>query len=121
MFQSGTRLHQRGAVLFGVAGGMLVVAGGFLAAYFVLGTHSEASAATIPASQEPAHAAVATPGDAPPALTAYLQREVELVTAHGSVKLPWSQLGAAVDPDELAAPLGDLAALAAKGSLPIRV
>lgn len=120
MFESGTRLHQRGAVLFGVAGGMLVVAGGFVAAYFVLGSHSEASAATMPAAEPVAVAS--SPADAPAGLAGYLAREVELVTAHGPVKLTWSELGAVIDTDELGAARGkDLAALAAKGSLPIRI
>jgi vancomycin resistance protein YoaR len=121
MFQSGgTRSHQQGAVLFGVAGGMLVVAGGFVAAYFVLGTHSEASAATTTA-REPAPAARPAVVAPPPALAGYLAREVELVTAHGNVKLPWSELGATVDSDEVGAARGELGALAAKGSLPLRI
>ena len=121
MFQSGgTRLHQQGAVLFGVAGGMLVVAGGFVAAYFVLGTHSEASAATTTV-REPAPVVQKPAVAAPPALAGYLGREVELVTAHGSVKVPWSELGATVDRDEVGTTPGALDALAAKGSLPLRI
>jgi vancomycin resistance protein YoaR len=122
MFQTGgTRLHQQGAVLFGVAGGMLVVAGGFVAAYLVLGTHSEASAATTTAG-EPLPVVHKAAGAAPPALAGYLSREVELDTAHGTVKLPWSELGATVDSDEVDAGHGAaLDALAAKGSLPLRL
>jgi len=125
MFQSGgTRLHQQGAVLLGVAGGMLVVAGGFVAAYLVfgvLGTHSVASAATT-APREPAQVARGSAADAPPALAGYLAREVELVTAHGTVAVTWSELGAAIDGDEVAAARGaDLTALAARGSLPIHL
>ena len=37
---------QRGAILLGLAGGMLVVAGGFAGAYYVVGTRSVAVAAT---------------------------------------------------------------------------
>src|SRR3954470_23899220 len=48
-----TRSHQQGAVLLGVAGGMLVVAGGLAAGDFIFGTRSEAQAATTIA-REPA-------------------------------------------------------------------
>ena len=122
MFQS--RLHSQGAVLLGVGGGLLVVAGGLVAGYFVLGPRNEARAATV--AQPPAAPAVrpaADPVAAPPAgLAGYLERQVELVTAHGSVKRTWAELGAAVDPDEVAAARGgDLPALAARGSLPLRI
>lgn len=124
MFQSGTRSHQQGAVLFGVAGGMLVVAGGFVAAYVifgVLGTRSEASAATTTA-REPAPVVHAAAVEPPAALAGYLSLEVELVTAHGNIKLPWSELGAMIDSDEVGAARGvELGALAAKGSLPVRI
>ena len=123
MYQA--RSHQQGAVLLGVAGGMCVVAAGLAAGYFVFGTRNEARAATA-ISNEPTRPAaerqtkpVAQP---PAALAGYLAREVELVTAHGSVKLTWAELGAAVDPDEVGqARSTDLAALAAKGSLPLRL
>ena len=122
MYQS--RSHQQGAVLLGVAGGMLVVAGGLAAGYFVFGTRSEAQAATAIPS-EPARPAerVTRPVAEPPAVLAgYLAREVELVTAHGSVRLTWAELGASIDPDEVGQARGtDLAALAARGSLPLRL
>lgn len=110
-----------GAVLLGVAGGMLVVAGGFVAGYFVLGQRSQAHAATQPTHEPVGHEA--EKAIAPPAaLAGYLAREIELVTAHGSVRLAWSELGAVVDPDEVGHARGaDLAALAARGSLPLRL
>ncbi|HET9621490.1 MAG TPA: VanW family protein [Kofleriaceae bacterium] len=121
MFQS--RSRQQGAVLLGVAGGMLLVSSGLIAGYFVVGGgNGEAQAATahpVAAQVEPAATPVARAGD--PALAAYLQRQVELVTAQGPMKLTWAALGATVDADELAGAKGDLAALAAKGSLPIRI
>jgi vancomycin resistance protein YoaR len=119
MFAS--RWQQQGAVLFGVAGGMLVIASGLVAAYFVLGNKSEAHAATT-APREPAHPVekVKAPVEPPAALASYLGRQVEVVTAHGSVKQTWAELGAAVDSDELGGG-GDLEALAAKGSLPVRI
>jgi vancomycin resistance protein YoaR len=131
MFQS--RSHQQGTVLLGVAGGTLVVACGLVGGYFLLGTRSEARAATS-VSHDPAPparavaepltrapAATAGTADPPAALAGYLGREVELVTAHGSVKLTWAELGAGVDPDEVGRARGDLAALATRGSLPLRV
>jgi vancomycin resistance protein YoaR len=109
--------------LLGVAGGMLVVSSGLVAGYFILGTRSEARAATPAthgspvAAERPAGAA----SEPPAALAGYLQREVELVTAHGSARLTWAALGATIDPDEVDQSHGDLAALAAKGSLPLRI
>ncbi|MBC7976636.1 MAG: hypothetical protein H7138_16810, partial [Myxococcales bacterium] len=108
-------------MLLGVAGGMVVVAGGFVAAYFVLGTHSEARAATTTA-REPEVQVQPVTVEPPPALAGYLDREVELVTGHGSVKVTWSEIGASIDKTELATTRGgDLAALAAKGSLPLHI
>jgi vancomycin resistance protein YoaR len=106
---------------------MLVVSSGLVAGYFILGTRSEAQAATqvspVPHEVSPvvAERPTRTPPEAP-ALAGYLQREVELVTAHGSAKLTWAALGATIDADEVDQGRGgDLAALAAKGSLPLRV
>ena len=44
---SGTRVTQRGVALLGLAGGMLVVAGGLTGTYYVVATRSEARAATM--------------------------------------------------------------------------
>lgn len=119
MFQS--RSHQQGAVLLGVAGGMVVVASGFVAGYFVLGDKSHAQAATA-IGNEPERPAAEAPIAPPAALAGYLTREVELVTAHGNVKLTWAELGATVDSDEVGRVRGtDLGALAARGSLPLRI
>ncbi|HEU4734225.1 MAG TPA: VanW family protein [Kofleriaceae bacterium] len=110
-------------MLLGVAGGTLVVACGLVAGYFVVGTRSEARAATSPAHPaRPAEPARPSAAEPPSGIAGYLQREVELVTAHGSVRLTWAELGGAVDPDEVGEARGkDLAALAARGSLPVRV
>ena len=118
MFQS--RMHQPGAVLLGVAGGMLAVAGGLVGGYFLFASHGEAQAATVPI---PLVERQTRPvGEPPAALAGYLAREVELVTAHGNVVTTWAELGAAIDTDELGAAHGaDLQALAAKGSLPLRI
>ena len=115
----GTRSHLQGTVLIGAAGGMAAVAGGLLLAYFVLGPNGEAHAATP--AQPPPTVAVAPHGEPPPGLAGYLARPVELVTAHGSVTRTWGELGARVDAEEAGGARGDLAALAARGSLPLRI
>jgi len=119
MLQSGgTRSHPQETVLLGVAGGMLAIAAGFVAAYFVFGTRSEAHAASV----EPAPAVAIKPAGEPArGVAGYLARPVELVTAHGSVTKTWAELGAAIDPEEAGGAHGDLATLAARGSLPLRI
>ncbi len=127
MYQS--RSHQRGTVLLGLAGGMLAVSSGLVAGYFLLGSKGEARAATTLAPhgqiaahpENPAENHAEKSADASPELAAYLSREVELVAASGSARLTWAALGATVDADELGVARGDLAALAAKGSLPLRL
>ena len=113
-------------MLLGVAGGMLAVAGGLVAGYFVLGPRNEAHASTAaePVRPEPVVRQTERPGlsgDLSSQLASYLARSVELVTAHGSVTRSWSELGAAIDADEAGSVSGDLAALAARGSLPLRI
>jgi vancomycin resistance protein YoaR len=123
MSQSGgTRSHPHGAVLLGVAGGMAVVAAGFLTGYLVLGSHHDAQAATTAEPPRPAvEPRAPAAGPVPPGLAGYLARPVELVTAHGSVTRTWAELGAAVDIDEARGVQGELPALAARGSLPLRI
>src|SRR5580765_4339043 len=106
---------QQGTILLGVAGGMLVVASGFVAGYFVLDHKSEARAAT---AQTEAAPKIET-GAAPAALGDTLKRDVELVTATGSAKLTWAELGASIDDAEAKHAGNDLAALAQAGSLPL--
>lgn len=111
------RTAQRGAVLLGIAGGMIVVAGGLVGGYFVLGNRSVASAASAPPTGPTP--AVAAP---PQSLSALLAREVTLKTASGASTLTWAELGVEVDPEEAArVPGADLAALAARGSIPVRL
>jgi vancomycin resistance protein YoaR len=124
MFPS--RWHQEGAVLFGVAGGMLVVASGLVAAYFALsslGSRAEAASTPAKAAREPARPLAApVPAEPHTALAEYLKAHVELVTAHGNIKPTWGELGAEVDTGELAQVRGaELPALAARGSLPLRI
>jgi vancomycin resistance protein YoaR len=122
MFQSPTQ--QQAAVLMGVAGGMFVVATGLVTAYFVLGQGEARAAAATPPERALPPAAQA-PVQPPAELSGYLSREVELA-AHGSgnvsTRLSWADLGATVDADELGEVRGvELAALAARGSLPLRI
>ncbi len=88
---SGTRSGQRGGVLLGIAGGMLVVAGGFVAAYYVTGSRNVANAATT--SAEPS----GKPAGSKDTVATLLGRSVELKTATGSTKLTWAELGASTD------------------------
>ena len=121
---SGTRSKQRGAVLLGLAGGMLLVASGFGAAYYVLGNKAEARAAALPPAgaptkpdvQAPAPTAAATSG-----WSGYVAREVEVKTAGAAAHLHWSDLGIEVDPNEVGRVSGDATALGAKGSIPVRL
>lgn len=97
MTAGGTKSKQRGTILLGLAGGMLVVAGGFAGAYYVLGTRSVAVAATTPAgSTEMSPAASGAPKD----VSSYLAKQVELKTASGTTTLTWAELGAEADPSE---------------------
>ena len=128
----GTRSKQHGAVLFGLAGGMLVVAAGLTGGYYVLGTKSEAQAASTPsasrlpsAAGEPAAKAQAAPATGMPALDAFLGKSVSVKVAGQTVSVPWTELGVEVDPDEAGrSPVrseADLTTLGGKGSLPVRL
>lgn len=131
MSQSGgTRSHQHGAVLLGLAGGMLVVAAGLTGGYYVLGNRNEASASTVGTTAgQPQGAGDQGPKAAPvtgsPAVEAYLRREVTLKVAGRSVTVSWAELGLELDPDEAGrSPVradADLTALGAKGSIPVRL
>jgi len=115
------RRPQHGGVLLGLAGGMLVVAAGFMGGYYVLGTRGEANAATVPAAKaEPIKtAAAAAPAGS---LDALLAQEVDVVIAGRAQRLSWGELGLELDPVEAARlPSTDLGALAAKASLPVRL
>lgn len=108
------------SLMLGLAGGMLVVAGGLVGGYFVLGSRSEARAATATAPA-PIEVAPST-APAPKSLDALLARDVELKTASGTAKLTWSALGVEIDPEEAKrAKSSDLAALAKTGSIPVRL
>jgi len=111
------RIGQRGAVLLGVAGGMLVVAGGLAGAYYTVATRSEARAATTTSEPEQ----VAGGAVSAQSVSALLGKTVAVKTGGADAKLTWAELGVEVDPGELARASGDLGALAAKGSLPVKL
>lgn len=118
-----TRRPQRGAVLLGLAGGMLVVAAGFTGAYYVLGTRSEARAATLPAATtEPVRSTTPITGDQ---LTGLLAQTVDVQTANGVARVTWAELGVEIDTDEVGRTSvrtsAELTALANKGALPLRL
>src|SRR5687767_9910488 len=97
------RNGQHGAVLFGLAGGMLVVAGALAGGYYVVATRSEARAATRPdtsVKSEHADARATAPvaAKSSAALDAYLAKTVELKTGSGVAKLTWGELGVEIDP-----------------------
>jgi vancomycin resistance protein YoaR len=117
----GTRSVQHGAVLLGLAGGMLVVAGGLVGGYFIMNKNAVARAAA-PAPEVPQKDTKQVPVAAPVKnFEELLAREVDVKTATGSVRLKWSELGVELDPDELKRTSGAADALAKTGSLPVRV
>src|SRR3954453_23451050 len=97
------RLGEHGAVLFGLAGTLLVAAGGLAGGYYVVSTRSEARAATRPepTTNDKAHATPNANAKASPALEALLKRTVDIKTGMGTTKMSWADLGVEVDPDEL--------------------
>lgn len=114
------RNTQRGAALIGLAGGMLVVAGGLAGGYFLLGDRSVASASAAPAAGVPAPSQTA--GAPPASLAALLEREVALKSPTGATSVTWAQLGLEIDPEEAARTAGaDVAGLASRGSIPVRL
>jgi vancomycin resistance protein YoaR len=122
---SGTRVPQRGAIILGTAGGLLAVSGLLAATYYVVATRNVARAATLD-SVKTELKGVARPQAGTKALADLLAKPVALKTGGVVVQSTWSELGAEIDPDELGRAgavdtAADLAALAAKGSLPVRV
>lgn len=124
------RSFQRGTVLLGLAGGMLVVAGAFGAGYYVVATRGEARAATVTTKQETPRSSqpAATSSTSTPSATlaAFPNQTVTVATGGATATLSWGELGVELDPNEIAragavdgAPA--LAALAQKGGIPVRV
>jgi vancomycin resistance protein YoaR len=113
------RRIQHGAVLLGLAGGMLVVAGGLVGGYFIMNKNSVARAATAPVENK--QEVAATPAAPVKSFEELLAREVEIKTATGMVRLKWSELGVELDPDEVKRASGNIDALAKTGSLPVRL
>jgi vancomycin resistance protein YoaR len=121
-----TRRGQHGAVLFGLAGGMLVVAGALAGGYYVVASRSEARAATRPQPADQAEPSLTAARTTTPALDAFVKRTVDIKTGGGVARITWADLGVEVDLDELArvgaaSNDADLATLASKGSIPVRL
>ena len=113
-------------VLFGAAGGLLVVASALAGTYYVVSTRSEARAATTTAPLKSDKVAPAPTVKGGPALDAFLARTVEIKTGNGSAKKTWAELGIEIDADELGRAGSvqsekELGALGAKGSIPVRL
>ncbi|NVB80447.1 MAG: hypothetical protein HOV81_18790 [Kofleriaceae bacterium] len=118
------RPGQHGAILFGLAGSLLVAAGGLVGGYYVVATRSEARAATrSPVEQKLDQVKSGKPAPSTKALDEMLAKKVDIKTGSGgTAQLSWAELGVEIDQDELSR-VGsvDLAALGAKGSIPVRL
>ncbi len=121
----GNSLGHRDAVFFGLAGGMLVVAAALAGSYYVVTTRGEARAATrAPDAKQEMTKPQAAKASA--ALEAFTSRTVEIETGGRTAKRTWAELGIEVDPGEIgrsgpAQTDAQLAALGAKGSIPVRL
>ena len=123
MNQGSSPSPKRGSVFLGLAVAMLVVSGGLLAGYFLLDSRvSEAEAARIDRPQ-------VAQDDIESAMTALLGSEVTVVAGERTISsaLSWSDLGVAIDRDELRraasrAEEGDIVgSLRAAGAMPLTV
>lgn len=114
---------QHGTVLFGLAGGMLVIAVGLVGGYYVAGSRSEARAATTPAAKPPRDDGSAPrPMAASKSLQNLLANEIDVVAAGTTNRMTWAQLGIEIDPDEAGrGDTADVSKLAARGRIPVRL
>lgn len=124
-----TRVQQRGAVLFGVAGGMFVAAGGLVGAYYVAGNTAHGEVRPSPRGSAAEAATVAAPdksllafADTPVSVTVLTAKHSLTHAGAATAQVTWADLGVELDPDEVKR-VGDanVATLAAKGELPIKV
>jgi vancomycin resistance protein YoaR len=117
---SATSVSRRGSVLLGLAGSLLVAGAGLAGVYYAVGVRGEAHAAVVskPSSERRASSASAAPSAE---LAAYGARGVDVAMGDVKAKLTWVELGVEIDPDEATRVSGDLASLAARGAIPIRV
>ncbi|MBP6628217.1 MAG: VanW family protein [Kofleriaceae bacterium] len=118
---------RRGGLLLGLGGALLATSAGMFTAYAVTqGQPATAHAAVGPSARArppgPHDGAVAgSAGPVDPSLAALLERAVTVSAAGQTVSLRWSELGAVVDEAEVGRAGADLAALEARGALPIRI
>src|SRR5262249_16691084 len=98
--------------------GMVFVASGLVAGYYVIGSKGEARAATPVVDTPQAKGAVT------PVLQKLASREVAVKTTSGAVTLHWAHLGVQIDPDQVHGPVAtdaDVTALATKAALPVKL
>lgn len=115
--------REGGAVLVGLAAGLLLVSGGLATAFYLgLGVTAHPAAAAADRGRDEGRRGAA---GASPALSAYVERTVEVGAAGARVRMTWSELGVEVDRDEAGRrPAGDAAALAdlgARAAIPVRL
>ncbi len=94
-----SRMNQRGAVLLGLAGGMLVVAAGFAGSYYVMSSKTDAHAATVPS--KPAGEATAQPQTPTDSVAALPKRTVAVKVDGQVVQMALADLGVEVDASEV--------------------
>ena len=91
-----SRSTQRGAVLLGLAGGLLVVAAGFAGSYYVVSSRADAHAATVTKSAAESHASASTDG-----VAGLPKRAVAVKIGAAVVPMTWADLGIDVDQSEV--------------------
>jgi vancomycin resistance protein YoaR len=114
------RSGNRGSVYLGIAGGLLVAAGGMFGAYFVT-THRDQRAHAATESPAPVKGKDGVVPAGALDLDAALAREVEVIAAGQKTRVRWADLGAVPDTDELTRARGSLEDLAKAGRLPIKI
>jgi len=120
----GTRRVDRGSIYLGVSGALLGLSGLLAAAYFLVGGEpSTASAATSERRQD-AGPPVADDGGLGKAVETALAGDVSVSAGAITERMRWSDLGAVVDPADLARAgrrSHDLDALRKAGALPVKL
>ncbi len=112
--------RRRGSIFLGLAAGLFVTSGALVGGYFL-------TEPAPPPTPRPGATATAVAGDhaaLAQAVEANLGRPVTLVAVGRERTLAWKDLGVAVDPSEVpyaARKAGDVAALAERGALPVRL
>jgi len=121
----------RSSFYLGISGGLLAVAGGLAAAYYVMGSDAKAATTTVAKHAEPGSGAASAAAPIDPQLAQKIgERLGRTVTIHADkidVPMRWTDLGAVIDQDDLPyaskrASGGDpVQALVTAGALPVRI